>query len=455
MAKSVKDWNKDDVKKWLGGLPQFRDTKKKMEALVDKENLNGYALFQLRMEDFIGDFGLTGLKAAGVMGQVQQLKDNAGRKAEEEERKNKAEEEERKNKAEEEERKKRADLNMSVALWTLKGSRAPSSRGFFKIHIFYDNKMILLRTDVNRNTMIRDIKEYYRNQEVVKERDFDFITRGATVNENSTLAANGIIDEMGMLTVKFKVEGGSSTARVMNFDHPLVIRSNDVCCIMQDDKDPTAEMPCGHAISAEGLFQWVESCASNPGVKGVYCPVLDCPSRKADKPWNWDVIVRVAALTQAENLKYAPVFERRNAPNTRECPHCLTLCGRPDNLTRFRVRCVRCRKGDWCFACSKPWTGRGMTICGNTFCPTYNTQENLNNCPLITPEYVSNVFVPKYRACPKCLMLIEYLQKCKHMKCPKCQLQFCLVCLGLYDEKKKWPCGSYKDLCPVAPRQQL
>ena len=84
------------------------------------------------------------------------------------------------------------------------------------------------------------------------------------------------------------------------------------------------------------------------------------------------------------------------------------------------------------------------------------------------------VQVPTIRACPKCfcvcwfiyflleshqntifIQFIKHSDKCKHMKCPECDAEFCFACLQTKKPDGKWPCGQYYNQCPVKGRQQL
>ncbi len=60
--------------------------------------------------------------------------------------------------------------------------------------------------------------------------------------------------------------------------------------------------------------------------------------------------------------------------------------------------------------------------------------------------------VPTIRACPCCYTLIEHLDYCKHVLCPKpCNKEFCFVCLSV-KKGGKFACGLASDTCSAAPR---
>merc|ERR1719159_188280 len=160
----------------------------------------------------------------------------------------------------------------------------------------------------------------------------------------------------------------------------------------------------------------------------IFCPICrtEFPYKKA---------ARVANLDAEERAYFSEEFSRRAFP-MKTCPGCKSDCMRPDGLALFRVSCGGCAGGDWCWLCAGKWRRSGFTVCGNANCGSYNVE------------------IPEYRACPKCATLIIHNDACKHMNC-ECGYKFCFVCLKAYENGKGWPCGSHRDQCPAAPRQQF
>eukprot|EP00484_Ammonia_sp_Unknown_P008709 CAMPEP_0197079536 /NCGR_PEP_ID=MMETSP1384-20130603/213673_1 /TAXON_ID=29189 /ORGANISM="Ammonia sp." /LENGTH=552 /DNA_ID=CAMNT_0042518413 /DNA_START=84 /DNA_END=1746 /DNA_ORIENTATION=- len=237
---------------------------------------------------------------------------------------------------------------------------------------------------------------------------------------------------------------------------------------------------------------------------GVFCAVLHvdeyeweirCPVPKCNAVFDFEIASKVADMTDDEYLFFADEFAKRNAPETKQCPNCGDDCERPADLTQFRVNCVACDGGDWCFLCAGKWQGGGFTVCGNNGCPSGDINkvlsggsvgvevddvfvgegggftvcgnngcpsaeinEVLKTCPLKATTYTEingkYVEVPQIRACPKCLEFIEHDDECKHMHCHACGHDFCFSCLqGKKDGN--WQCNSVDYQCPIAPRQVL
>ena len=128
-----------------------------------------------------------------------------------------------------------------------------------------------------------------------------------------------------------------------------------------------------------------------------------------------------------------------------KCPGCRFHCERIDKTTNV-VRCDLCtRKSgksfDFCWQCSLPWTHGHQ-------CQVSKTSDILATC---AEKIINNVKCPAICSCPKCWFLIEHKEACKHMKCPKCQQDFCIVCLQL--KTTAWQYGSFNTPCEPAPIQ--
>eukprot|EP01084_Bolivina_argentea_P157359 274241_1 len=235
--------------------------------------------------------------------------------------------------------------------------------------------------------------------------------------------------------------------------------SKEPDCIMgytNEDKIERAEMKCGHAIAADTMFYYVKSIIEkNRRAIKILCPVPNCKN----KEWDWDSCLRIADMTDQEIKKYNTIKQNRtNEGKFKLCPHCNSPVVRPKTLTQYRVNCPNCTSSDWCYACSKPWKKSGKIDCGNDLCDVSNINKILQECPMVENSYLTGKgkVVPKYRACPGCLSLIEHVTACKHMDCEKknCKTSFCFICLEVKKDGR-WPksCGEsagYNNLCEFA-----
>jgi hypothetical protein len=269
------------------------------------------------------------------------------------------------------------------------------------------------------------------------------------LEDHKTLAHYGITSSLCIVFVITKVLGGAlavAPRRRMNTKHEM-LRGRGTLepdCINGEKKAPRARLTCGCAVCAETAFNYiVHSFSSDPELTEVLCPNPNCK-----KTVPWPLIACIAALTEQEFVKYTRILKRRQKQKEERlfklCPFCQTLVAKPDQLNTNRVRCIRCSKADFCFCCCKPWKNGGMQVCGNEHCATTRLQKELDSC-----ETTNNFGkpCPVLRACPQCLALVQWKDKCRHINCPnkECKYEFCLVCL------QKFPCSN----CQVAGRQKL
>lgn len=143
-----------------------------------------------------------------------------------------------------------------------------------------------------------------------------------------------------------------------------------------------------------------------------------------------------------------------------QCPQCKTSVERM-GLSNLCVQCVVCtavqkKKFYFCWQCLKPWKGSGPRSdrCDNDGCENKDLQL-LQTCKTIDlPDVKGVTSCPAIRLCPTCGLRVEHNRKhCKNIKCPRCKMEFCFVCLKLKRECSQT--SSPYDICPsgVAPRQ--
>uniref|UniRef100_A0A8C2A2N0 RING-type domain-containing protein n=1 Tax=Cyprinus carpio TaxID=7962 RepID=A0A8C2A2N0_CYPCA len=196
------------------------------------------------------------------------------------------------------------------------------------------------------------------------------------------------------------------------------------------DDDPDvlrAVLSCGHITDPNSL---IDCCKAQ--LKDVsHFEFNLCPLCK--KEWPYDEVRKLAKLTTEEQLS----FEEQLGTNTvkKICPGCGTFVQRLD-VSNLCVQCsictVRNRKTyEFCWQCLREWKGSQTHAdrCDNEGCSIY--PKLLRDCPMISLTYFTNgVQCPKLRKCPSCDTLIEHNNiGCNNIKCPKCNNEFCFICL--------------------------
>mmetsp|Transcript_71121 Transcript_71121/g.113023 ORF Transcript_71121/g.113023 Transcript_71121/m.113023 type:complete len:435 (-) Transcript_71121:175-1479(-) len=313
------------------------------------------------------------------------------------------------------------------------------------------------------------VKQAYCDQETGKDPNkLNLIFNAKTLpNNEATLWSVGMTRKVAIVTVTTKVIGGAAAltgSQIMKSqrkrrldksdDEIKKMISNQNDCVFFEHEEDTAKMPCGHCFYASTMWNIIKTVVT----KNEYEWEIRCPVPKCNAVFDFEIASKVADMTDDEYLFFADEFAKRNAPETKQCPNCGDDCERPADLTQFRVNCVACDGGDWCFLCAGKWQGGGFTVCGNNGCPSGDINKVLKECPVKETTYKDDkgnfVRVPTTRACPNCLEFIDHDDACKHMHCPACGHDFCFSCLkGKKDGS--WQCNSYTYQCDIAPRQQV
>jgi len=209
------------------------------------------------------------------------------------------------------------------------------------------------------------------------------------------------------------------------------------------------EMPCGHAVTPDGLAEYVDTEIINQKTK-ITCPVKSCCAE-----WKVSEIGKRGLTTQErEKLEIGMTKNILFEQGLQECLRCSAFIQREGNGTR--MVCPFCKqrgiKYEFCWICQNKWQNNSSySKCGNALCGKYAEFQNiLNTCSTKT---IYGVQVPEVRACPHCKKAINHKETCKHMDCPGCSTKFCYICLSVY--KDQWTCGSYNTPCKAAPRQKI
>ncbi|XP_008281583.1 uncharacterized protein LOC103358402 [Stegastes partitus] len=236
-----------------------------------------------------------------------------------------------------------------------------------------------------------------------------------------------------------------------------------------DDLDPLslndslrAEMSCGHAVTPESLTLWCRSQLDG-GENTFRCPALVEGTRQCNKVWSYQEVRRLADLSVEEMQHFEGSMASMAAARYCEfqtCPQCKTNVERKD-LSNLCVKCIICTADQgktyhFCWQCHRPWKGsaRRSDRCDNDGCINRDLQL-MQTCKSIDLPAVADVTsCPSIRLCPTCGMKVEHSQQyCKNVRCPRCHVEFCFVCLKLKRECSKT--STPFRICPsgVAPRQ--
>lgn len=237
----------------------------------------------------------------------------------------------------------------------------------------------------------------------------------------------------------------------------------------EDDLDPfsradgvlKAQLSCGHVVSPESLTDACQVQLDEGHYKFKCTAMVD--GVLCNQTLSYREVRRVAALSVEEMQSFEENIARLAAADysdTQDCPQCRTRVERMD-MTNLCVECSVCSadQGEsylFCWQCREPWTGPAPRSdrCANSGCRNHELQL-LQTCKLTDLPQVRGVnAVPSIRACPTCGQRVEHDRTgCKNVICPRCQIEFCFVCLKLTPVCLQT--SSYFIPCSagVAPRQ--
>ncbi|XP_061565998.1 uncharacterized protein si:ch211-212k18.15 [Cololabis saira] len=230
----------------------------------------------------------------------------------------------------------------------------------------------------------------------------------------------------------------------------------------EEDVGLRAEMSCGHAVTPQSLTGWCRSLLDQGQYK-FKCPaLLEGTLQKCDALWSYQEVRKLAVLTVEEMQHFEENIAHIAAAeycDFKSCPGCKTYIERED-LSNLNVECIVCKAEkkayQFCWQCLKPWKGPAPRSdrCDNDDCVNHEL-ELLRICKNTSLTQVQGVdSCPSIRACPTCGQKVEHDKTgCKNILCPRCQVEFCFVCLKLTPACLET--SSYFIPCSdgVAPRQ--
>ena len=219
-----------------------------------------------------------------------------------------------------------------------------------------------------------------------------------------------------LLFLVLRLPGGASHSESERNPHPSLPRSENECAITLTEGE-SLEMPCGHALSPDGLTGHIKSELGKKRDE-VRCPVKGC-----ERVWPLGVLKTYSCATQVETwfmeMKLSDNACKKSSSIV-NCPQCESLCT-PNNPSRVDVECVACRaKGKtviFCYKCLHMCTWEKHTskyVCKYRDCISNGGKDVLKILKETPEKKVIGVSCPSIRACPSCGMLIEHIEYCKH-----------------------------------------
>ncbi|KAG9283798.1 putative protein ariadne-2 [Astyanax mexicanus] len=234
----------------------------------------------------------------------------------------------------------------------------------------------------------------------------------------------------------------------------LVQRPSDLDPYDDDPEVFRSELSCGHVTGPETLKEYCRVQLES-GKTEMRCP-------ECKKEWPYVEVRQVANLTSDEKGFFERTLGKnaaRKVSGIKTCRGCSFSIVRsdPSNLC---FKCTVCsertgKTSKFCWQCLREWKGPCPRSdgCDNKNCVNEDMLMVLN-CETITFPHLQNIECPSVRACPTCGCVTAHNgEKCKNVKCSRCNNEFCFFCLKLASECKMTSSAYGECSAGVAPRQ--
>jgi len=253
----------------------------------------------------------------------------------------------------------------------------------------------------------------------------------------------------------------------------------------------THQFKCTHSYCRKCLGELVNEVLTDQ--KEVICVGDDLTpdaSGRCDKRLAWTKIKKVLNLKKGDEWTFTTrdpgedpfenktmqyieekvlILNVKKMPGILVCPKCESFCAVPkDHHAKKHYNMICPCKFVFCFYCHKEWKNKkSYAECGNENCGRLTFfKTHITMTKVFKAHNPGGKHDVKYfgRLCPRpeCYQkhgftIIEHGSRCKHMTCPQCKEQFCILCLGLKLKTATWPCtqvGAW-DECAIADAQDI
>lgn len=243
--------------------------------------------------------------------------------------------------------------------------------------------------------------------------------------------------------------------------------------ILMVEVDNCYSLPCGHGITVTSLIDHFRSNIKSRDPFRCVCPRED--GVECSQSLSYAVVKKILASSFSEENTLRDQYNSleeclqaieieagkgliRKYTHFQKCCHCDSLLFRLGSDPKTKIgKCRVCyfnnKEIDFCWICGKNLEyveNDTEPKCTNPNCVSRHVEETFSIVSTCDPKTISSTDeVPEIRACPCCCQLIHHIDGCKHMQCSRCDIQFCFVCMELFDETNGWPCGDSYDVCPI------
>lgn len=181
------------------------------------------------------------------------------------------------------------------------------------------------------------------------------------------------------------------------------------------------KMPCSCYVCKDCFLDWI--CSQNIENEFSYESKFTCSNHKCNQKFEYEKIINYFNLQEQQRINDILLKKYlNNNPDTRRCPK--PNCGYAGWFD-FKSDLANCGPNLFCELCSNEWIEESLR--------KYNCTFFLKNIFKNTKGFVfddlSEINVKlSSKPCPRCQIQIYKYTGCDHMKCPKCELDYCYNC---------------------------
>lgn len=210
------------------------------------------------------------------------------------------------------------------------------------------------------------------------------------------------------------------------------------CLVCESTYNPSdLKMPCSCPICKDCFLQWI--CSQNLESEFSYESKFTCCNHKCKQKFEYEKIINFFSSKEQQQIN--EILLRKylnNNPDTRRCPK--PNCGYAGWFD-FAADAAACGPSLICELCSAEWIEESLR--------KYNCGFFLKNLFKNTKGFVfddlSEINVRlSSKPCPRCSIQIYKFTGCDHMKCPKCDLDYCYNCNKKHEEQNDIKACGFK-----------
>jgi len=182
------------------------------------------------------------------------------------------------------------------------------------------------------------------------------------------------------------------------------------------------KMPCRCPICKECFLEWI--CTQNSESEFSLPGKFNCCNHKCKEKFNYEKIIDFFTTKEQERINDILLKKYfNNNPDTRRCPK--QNCNYGGYIDFSPIYFNNCSGNLICDLCYNEWNEESI----QKYDCSYFLNRLLRNFNGFVFDDISEIYVRLFsKPCPGCYIQIYKYTGCDHMKCPKCEMDYCYGC---------------------------